>query len=75
MNAVELRYKLIQFITNVDESRLKELEAILYDTGEYEITDEQKKILDERLEKHKSNPTAGIRWEDAEAKLIEKYGA
>ncbi|NOQ75371.1 MAG: hypothetical protein GQ574_25395 [Crocinitomix sp.] len=74
MNGIELRYKLIQFITNADESKLKQLEAIFYDTGDYVVSDEHKALLDERIAEFEANPESVILWSTLKADLDAKYG-
>lgn len=39
----------------------------------FELSDEQKKILDERLEEHRKNPNAGKPWNEVMQSLKEKY--
>ena len=74
MNGTELRYKLIQFITNADESKLKQLEAIFYGTGDYVFSDEHKALLDERIAEFEANPESVIPWSTLKADLDAKYG-
>lgn len=40
----------------------------------YEISDEHKEILDQRLEDHKANPDAGKSWTELKSDLRTKYG-
>ncbi len=37
--------------------------------SDYELSEEHKKILDERLKEHFENPSAGKRWEDVKKEL------
>ncbi|MEI6436423.1 MAG: addiction module protein [Bacteroidota bacterium] len=39
-------------------------DSIAVDTQESEISEEHKKILDERLEAHKNNPKDVVSWEE-----------
>lgn len=40
----------------------------------YELTAEQKTILDQRLEDHKTNPESGRSWSAVKSDLRAKYG-
>ncbi len=40
----------------------------------YELTEEQKDILDQRLEDHKANPASGRSWSAVKSDLRAKYG-
>lgn len=74
MNAIELRFKLIQFITNVDESKLKHIEAIFYGTDDYVVSEEHKALLNERIEEYHANPDDVILWDELKSDLDSKYG-
>ena len=74
MNAIELRYKLIQFIAKVEDSKLKEIEALLYSTLDYEIPEEDKAILNERIAEYEANPQNVALWDDLMAEFDAKYG-
>ena len=39
-----------------------------------ELTDEDKRILDERLAEYEKNPDAGSTWEEVEARIRAKLG-
>lgn len=45
-----------------------------FDYDAFELTEERKKMLDERLKFHEENPDAGITWEQLKAELTKKYG-
>lgn len=45
-------------------------ETIAETPGEVELTDWEKKILDERLESHLANPEAGSSWEEAKSRIL-----
>lgn len=36
---------------------------------DFELTDELKQLLDERLEEHEKNPKAGYTWEEVKARI------
>lgn len=39
-----------------------------------DLTDEERQIIESRLEAHRQNPDAAIPWDDVEAKLIARFG-
>jgi len=39
-----------------------------------DLTDDECQLIESRLEAHRQNPDAAIPWEDAEAKLIARFG-
>ncbi|MEI6082916.1 MAG: addiction module protein [Verrucomicrobiota bacterium] len=39
-----------------------------------DLTDEERQLIESRLEAHRQNPDAAIPWEDVEAKLIARFG-
>lgn len=41
----------------------------------FELTEERKKILDERLKFHEENPDAGKPWNEVKVSLMKKYGS
>jgi len=41
--------------------------------SDYVLTEEQKKILNERPEKYKDDPFSGENWDQAKNNLLEKY--
>ncbi|MEW7279206.1 addiction module protein [Aquimarina sp. 2201CG1-2-11] len=40
----------------------------------YEVSDDHKKILDQRLADHKANPNSGRSWKDIKTDLQAKHG-
>ncbi len=75
MNVAELRNKIIQIVQGADEKYLKQLEAFMHlQTDDLSVSDEHKKILDDRLAQHKANPKAGRSWREIKAELSSKYG-
>jgi putative addiction module component (TIGR02574 family) len=38
------------------------------------LTDEQKRILDERLDDYEANPDEGSTWEEVEARILKSLG-
>lgn len=76
MGTVELRKKWVRSIVNVDDRFLRMVDA-LYDSYkediDYTISEEHKKILDQRLEDHKTNPTLGRDWDEVKTVLSAKY--
>jgi putative addiction module component (TIGR02574 family) len=39
-----------------------------------DLTDEERRLIESRLEAHRRDPDAAIPWEDVEAKLIARFG-
>lgn len=78
MKTIELRNKWRKTIDTVDDRFIRMIEALYQsysneDTS-YNISDEHKKILDQRIENHKTNPTHGRNWNDVKTDLTTKYG-
>ena len=62
----EVKYQLIEkLIHTEDDSLLMQIQAILAT----ELTDEHKKILDERLAAHSLDPLAGNSWEQVKSQI------
>jgi len=77
MGTVELRKKWVRSIVNVDDRFLRMVDALYNSYTEdidYDISEEHKKILDQRLEDHKTNPTLGRDWDEVKTELSAKYG-
>ncbi len=71
MTITEIKKELHQFVDNADEDLLKAVYEILKaanDTDDFEISDEHKRILDERLKAYHANPTDVITWEEIKVK-------
>jgi putative addiction module component (TIGR02574 family) len=61
------------------KERQEILERLLQLEGEgwledADLTDEERRLIESRLEAHRQNPEAAIPWEDVEAKLIARFG-
>jgi len=39
-----------------------------------DLSDEERRIIGERLEAHRKNPDAAIPWDDIEAELVQRFG-
>ncbi len=39
-----------------------------------DLTDEERQVIESRLEAHRQNPNAAIPWDDVEAKLVARFG-
>jgi putative addiction module component (TIGR02574 family) len=39
-----------------------------------DLTDEERRLIESRLEAHRRNPDAAIPWADVEAELIARFG-
>ena len=47
-------------------------DTIATETGAIELTEDEKKIIDERLEAYHRNPDLGSPWEDVYKRLVSK---
>ena len=74
MTVIDLRSKLIKIINSVDENYLKKIVLFIKNENEYQLSDEHKHILEERLESYEKNPKAGKSWEKVKDELIKKHG-
>ncbi|MGK0412381.1 MAG: hypothetical protein ACJA1B_000573 [Polaribacter sp.] len=72
MTSEEKRKTLAKWILETDENVLNEVEAI-YNVSANNISEEHKKILDQRLENHLKNPDNGRNWNEIKADLSKKY--
>ncbi len=66
MDTVTIREELHEFIDGADESLLKTIYEIFQadKVGEIEVSDEHKRILDERLKAYYENPNDVLTWEE-----------
>jgi putative addiction module component (TIGR02574 family) len=39
-----------------------------------DLTDDERRLIESRVEAHRQNPDAAIPWEDVEAELIARFG-
>lgn len=73
MNIAAKKLKLIEMLLDTqEESVLNKIGEIL--EVEWELSKEQKQILDERLRQHKANPDSGKDWVDVKKHLEKQYG-
>lgn len=61
------------------EERRELLDRLLQLEGEgwldaADLTDDERRLIESRLEAHRQNPDAAIPWDDVEAKLIARFG-
>ena len=71
MNTTDIRKELHEYIEAADENLLKAIYEILREAenrDEFEISDEHKRILDERLKAYYANPNDVLTWEEVKAK-------
>ncbi|HAV55783.1 MAG TPA: hypothetical protein DCX41_12745 [Aequorivita sp.] len=79
MDIAAKKYKLIEsLMTITNPEKLQKVDDFLnseiFNEVNYTISETHKKILDERLEKHKNNPKTGRTIEEIESELSRKYG-
>ena len=79
MATIDLKRSVHDYIDNADDRLLKLIKALVETYQEEEsgqdITDEQKRILDQRLADHKADPESGKDWTQLRSELRTKYGA
>jgi hypothetical protein len=77
MSNSELRNNLHGFIDNVkDEKFLRVVHAMMKEYLENsDITEEEKKLLNERLDHYEANPTHTESWNDLKSRLQNKKSA
>ena len=79
MATLDLKESVLNYIDNADDRLLKLIKALVETYQEkdldYEISEEHRKILDQRLADHKTNPDSGRDWEVLKSELRKKYGA
>jgi putative addiction module component (TIGR02574 family) len=72
MGTTQLREELHEFINKADERLLNLLYAMVQadmKEDDYELSAAHKKILDERLAAHESNPKSGSSWEEVKSRI------
>ena len=72
MGAAQIREILHEYIDIADERFINLMYAMIQaDMKEenYELSDKHKKILDERITAHKTNPSSGSSWEEVKAPI------
>lgn len=71
MNTSDIKKELHQYIEDADDNLLQTIYDILRvadKNDDFEISDEHKRILDERLKQYYANPTDVLTWEEVKAK-------
>jgi putative addiction module component (TIGR02574 family) len=72
--------EILQVLPSLSAKERREiLERLLQLEGEgwleaADLTDEERRLVESRLEAHRQNPEEAIPWEDVEAKLIARFG-
>ena len=71
MNAIDIKKELHEYIEDADGNQLKAIYEILRvaeNEEDYQISDEHKRIIDERLKAYYANPNDVLTWEEVKAK-------
>lgn len=71
MKTIALKKELHEYIDTADENLLKAIYEILRaadNSNDIEISDEHKRILDERIKAYYANPDDVLTWEEVKAK-------
>lgn len=75
MGAAQIREELHQLINTADDRLLNLMYDVMKDETREEdflLTNEHKKILDQRLVDHKANPSEGSSWSEVKARIQQK---
>ena len=65
------KIELVQRILRIENpALLEDLISMIEEQQSYELSVEQKKVLDDRLSAHKENPNLVRSWEDVKAELL-----
>lgn len=74
MDVQATRIELAKLILSETSEKMLQLIDELYSRKsqekEWELTDAHKKLLDERLARHKANPEEGSSWEEVKERII-----
>lgn len=71
MSEIDIKKELHEYIDTADENLLKAIYEILRaaeNVDDFEISDEHKRILDERLKAYYANPNDVLTWEEVKSK-------
>ncbi|HQC07661.1 MAG TPA: addiction module family protein [Kaistella chaponensis] len=73
---INLKKRIHEFIEEADERMLRIFNGIIEaeKKEEFELSDEQKEILNKRLLNHSENPNDGKSWSEVKQSLKEEYG-
>lgn len=72
METSQIRELLHDYINKADERFINLMYALVQadmNEEDYELSESHKKILDERLAAHKSNPSSGSSWEEVKGRI------
>lgn len=65
------KIELVQSILRIENpSLLEDLKSMIEEQQSYELSDEHKKVLDERISAHRKTPNLVRSWEDVKAELL-----
>lgn len=72
MSTSEIKAKIHEMIDGLDDSFLRVVHSMLdtYTTQYSEVSELEKKILDQRLELHEQNPSTGKEWNQLKTELL-----
>jgi len=71
MSTTQIKEKLHQYIDQGDDRFINMVYAMAkaYITEDIELSEEHKKILDERLSEHHADPNSGSSWKEVKARI------
>ncbi len=72
---VDLKKRILAFVEKADESMLRILSRIIdaEKVDDFELSDEVKEILQQRLQQHREDPTSGKSWTEIKQALKKEY--
>lgn len=72
---VDLKKRILAFVEKADESMLRILSRIIdaEKVDDFELSDELKEILQQRLQQHREDPTSGKSWTETKQALKKEY--
>ena len=72
MGTTQIRKLLHEYINKADERLINLMYAMVQadmKEDDYELSDTHKKILDERIDAHKANPSSGSSWDEVKTRI------
>ena len=75
MSIAQLRSELHDLIEKADDRLLNLIYAMLQadmTDDDYQLSNDHKKILDERLKDHQKDPTSGSDWKSTKSRILDK---
>lgn len=75
MRVIDLKNKIIETLQNIDDELiLNKTLAYLNNNSDYQLTEKQIQILEQRRTDYLNSPEKSFKWEDIKKELSGKYG-